>query len=381
MRGSSISENVVNGIVLTATERVVAAKVSAIPISGHLIERTAENVLAANAGYKEETDATVASPANTNFSISFNMLAKDDGARPTTLRRGDTNADSQIFIQEGMRRSRRESEFERASVLTSNVRSRASLSRSGTSHTPTSPDELMQLQKHGILVALKEAKKAELKRVKILAPMEDDKSKTSKVVELNRRYKTQRLRDQKRIKQLLFEYECMQQKNASGELRNMIDLRNQRPINSVLQNKGPGYDRFSGLKTGEDVVLWKQFCGTFDKLGEKAERKFAPKMDVYAEKRRLKLLLQKKTLLNHLLKVHTSEFRMHSVSPKSERDFTKITSCDRSEASYATFASLDSIGRMKSVRESQRPDFVPLLPLLSTTNQTSSSRSKPIGYN
>ena len=123
MRGSSISENVVNGIVLTATERVVAAKVSAIPISGHLIERTAENVLAANAGYKEETDATVASPANTNFSISFNMLAKDDGARPTTLRRGDTNADSQIFIQEGMRRSRRESEFERASVLTSTPKS------------------------------------------------------------------------------------------------------------------------------------------------------------------------------------------------------------------------------------------------------------------
>jgi len=251
-------------------------------------------------------------------------------------------------------------------LLSSKGRLRSRIPASEASLASTNSEDLLKLQKLGVMVALKEAKQAELERTKILALLEYDKSKKWKVSELNRRYKKERVRDHERIKRLLFDYESLQQKNASGELQNIIDSRNEQPINSTASTKGPDFDRFSRMRTLNDIIAWKRFCGTFDKLDEKAERKFASKVDVCLEKKRLNLLRQKKGLLNHLIQVQCNELRMTGLAPSCREDFTRVH-CNRSEASCATFVTRGSRGRIKYAEESQRPHFVP--PLLLPTSK------------
>merc|ERR1711916_18474 len=132
--------------------------------------------------------------------------------------------------------------------------------------------------------------------------------------------------------------------------------RNEQPISLIASTKGSDFDRFSRMRSLNDIIAWKEFCGTFDKLGEKAERKFASKLDLCLEKKRLNLLRQKKSLLNHLIQVQCSKLRMTGLAPDCREDFNRVT-CNRSEASCATFISRGSRGGIKNTEESQRPHF------------------------
>ena len=337
---------------------------NACEISGRIIDAAMANIITSKTKNTQETDASVTSATNGNTSVSFDILYPEF---VNTEVRVDSSTQSKKEYGSKVKPGHQLG-LERPS-LSSSKGLKSQGRRSGASVASSSPDDLMRLQKQGVLAALKEAKKAELKRAKVLALVEDDKSKAWKVKELNRRYEEERIRDQRRVKQLLFDYEAMQRKHASGELRNIMNTRSERSINPSTVAKGAESDRFSRTEKVEDIIAWKRFCETFDKLGEKSERKFAPKVDLYAEKKRLTLLREKKHILDNMIQVHSRELLMSGINPGDRRD--EITRCSsRSEASYATFASRNSRGRIEKTFESRRPHFVPPLPLSTTKLST-----------
>ena len=124
-----------------------------------------------------------------------------------------------------------------------------------------------------------------------------------------------------------------------------------------------------------DIIAWKAFCDSFDRLSVRAERKAAPKVDLYAERKRLELLHQKRDLLSGLIQVHTNELRTLGAPSITPRDFSCIKSeYGDSQASWATFASRDSRGGLRKTSISERPYFVPALNLPNQRNISSRSR-------
>lgn len=119
-----------------------------------------------------------------------------------------------------------------------------------------------------------------------------------------------------------------------------------------------------------DIIAWKGFCNSFEKLGRKAERKALPKVDIYAEKRRLNLLNKKRDLLGKLLQAHTNELRMHGMPPPATPPNYKMIRAEfdsGSQASMATFRSRDSRGEFRKPVVSTRPRFVPALKIPSSS--------------
>lgn len=213
--------------------------------------------------------------------------------------------------------------------------------------------DVLDMQKKGLVKAVKEAQKAEEKRAEVIALIEGVKSKKKQYDTLQERYDKERLRDQQKIQQLVDDFKTLCTLKENGELQQAISIRQRLPLNTG-KTDGSDTDRFAGMKTGADVIGWKRMCETFDKYDKKAQMRVQPKFDTYAEKKRLMLLNEKRHILQNLIGTFTDSLKCldpnYIACQPAPRSFKTISEFGGSSSSYtarsdiscATFVSKNS---------------------------------------
>ena len=252
----------VKSVVAKASDNVAIRRpFSADTISSTITEATnnvIERMVVAN-DFTEATVASFSSPLHLHNPQESRSL--DDGGNIGSSSSHHVNSTSHFnhnytkrVAKLSSRKLKPGSMLERGShVSAGKGKTRSSLSHSGISCATSSPDDVILQQKKGVIIAIKEAKRAEIKRAKLLALIEDDKSKSWKVKELNERYDKERARDQLRIQQLLEDYQAVQRMNESGRLKSLVDSRNTVQLNPAAGNESLSLDKFKGMTTAEGL--------------------------------------------------------------------------------------------------------------------------------
>ncbi len=150
-----------------------------------------------------------------------------------------------------------------------------------------SNEDLVQRQALYLKQAIKEAKKAEEKRLFIV----EIEKNPARVAELEERFKVQRQLDQEKIIRLKQDYDGMKAAIAKGELN--IQERNE-TRSTIPMIKTKGANRFAGIETEADLVFQKAVCEKYfnpevnaKHMGSIAARR--QRFDFEAEKNKVRL--------------------------------------------------------------------------------------------
>ena len=168
------------------------------------------------------------------------------------------------------------------------------------------PDELVYLQRQSLVAAIKEAQQSENERLKRI---ENVKSKAS-AAQLKERYEKERLRDQEKLTRLLQDYEQVRELKADGSLGIVHSNRkNQKLEPGKTKRSSTEVSRFHGFESITDLNFQKGRIESFEISDLIHARRNAPRYDEYAEKRKLKLLHEKRVLISNLVSLHSSELQ------------------------------------------------------------------------
>lgn len=166
---------------------------------------------------------------------------------------------------------------------------------------------VVERQRVCLLEAVREAREAEEKRCDFL----DNKLPRSVRAKYEERFNAERARDQEKIDRLVTDFKMIKKAVVNGEFAAARKERSM--ISNTVEGKYPEarHNRFEGLETPVDIIFHKTIINMFDNYDKKFEARHAPKFNEYAEKKRLKLLEDKRTLLNKLVSVQRNEIVEH----------------------------------------------------------------------
>jgi len=182
------------------------------------------------------------------------------------------------------------------------------------------PDSLIEKQRKNVIIAVKQARQSENKR---LDRLDNHKLSINDREKLLKRFDSERLKEQERISGLMEDFTTLQTIKQQGLLQDHIEHRKyvieKAKQNHFVNNEDQKLNRFRGLETDMDKIFYADAIKKFEKQDKKFEKKMAPKFDMYAERQRLNLLNEKKNILKQLIQMESSNIRNRFQPPQSNR--------------------------------------------------------------
>jgi hypothetical protein len=217
------------------------------------------------------------------------------------------------------------------------------------------PSVLVKREQKALIAAIKDAQKKEKIRQKWM-----DKARTpQRKSELLERYNIERSADQEHIKRLVNDFDALKHGVRSGVYDSISKQRSILRENKAVPIKTMHLNKFAKAESHEDMQFIKGRINKFDKLDYRADRKLNSKpYDEYGEKRRLKLLYEKRDVLQSLVGLQSNGAQSRGIINNGGMNTSR--SDTSSVASMATFASRSS---RPSYTQSHRPQKVPTLRL------------------
>ena len=231
------------------------------------------------------------------------------------------------------------------------------LSRRAVSAPPAAPnanvllpadtvETLVQRQKDSLLRTIKECRRAEEKRS---VRFERATSASERGV-LETRFDMERSQDQERLRRLTTDFNLVRRAISAGDINaSVCASRREMATKKVLPKLQLDHNRFAGAETYADLVKHEGAIKMFERIDRQAERKRLPKYDPYPVQKNLKLLQQKRSVLQQLVKIEMRALNAQSAPgiPASAGGGARRAgpasmysdSSSRSTASYATFGS------------------------------------------
>jgi hypothetical protein len=203
-----------------------------------------------------------------------------------------------------------------------------------TSSICNNNSDLVLRQAEALKQAIKEAKKAEEKRLFII----EIEKNPLRAKELEDRFSVQRKLDQERLLQLKNDYVSIKEAVAKGDV-SIVERNETR--NYIPPIKTMTINRFAGLETEQDLVLHKSVCDKLHKLEDRNKKyndRNLPKLNIEAEKNKLELLMQKQDVLSKMIDLQRQGFGDHSQNTRRSSSANSVCSGFTSKTSSTNYS-------------------------------------------
>eukprot|EP01033_Poteriospumella_lacustris_P002853 gene2854-2077_t len=225
-------------------------------------------------------------------------------------------------------------------------------------------EETIRRQQEALITAIKELEKREVKRLNRLATC---KSRSDHQA-LHDRFDRERQMEKEKVEQLMSDYFVVEQQLKKSDVQSFLEERKTLK-KTQLPSQRENIDqpnRFEGIETHTDMIFHSDVVRKF----EKHDKRFQARLnhvpyDPVKEERKLRLLNQKRDLLQNLIKLQGAADGSGVAAPTARRayDAYSVASGSSSGASYATFASSRTGNAPSSTAVIPRPNRVPKLHL------------------